>query len=302
MKSLVTGGAGFIGSNIVEELVKAGHEVIVLDDFSLGKEDNLSTVKDKIGVVKGDVRDFNLIKEVIKGVDFVFHQAAASSSPMFVEDLKNAFSVNIDGFINLLNASRDNGVKKIIHASTSSIYGNNPVPLKEEMNIIPPNFYSVSKLAAEHLGTLFSNEYGLDIIGLRYMSIYGPHEESKGRFANLVSQFIWSMLKNERPVLYGDGTQTRDFTFVDDAVQANILAMNSKIKNDIFNVGTGKTISLNELVEIINKLLGKNIKPKYIEMPVKNYIKTQLADISKIEKVLGYAPKYSLEEGIKLLL
>ena len=246
-----------------------GHEVTVLDDFSLGKKDNLSAVKDKIEIVKGDVRDLDLIKNITKGVDFIFHQAAASSSPMFIKDLKNAFSVNIDGFINILNASRDNGVKKIIHASTSSLYGNNSGPLREDMNIIPPNFYSVSKLAAEHLGTLFSNEYGLDIIGLRYMSIYGPHEKSKGKFANLVSQFLWSMLKDERPVLYGDGTQTRDFTFVGDAVQANILAMNSKIKNDIFNVGTGKTTSLNELVEIINKLLKKNIEPKYIEIPVK---------------------------------
>lgn len=302
MKSLVTGGAGFIGSNIVEELVKLGHEVIVLDDFSLGSEDNLSTVKDKIEIVKGDVRNFDLIKKITKCLDFVFHESAASSSPMFFSDLRNAFSVNTDGFINILNASRDNGVKKVIHASTSSIYGNNPGPLREDIKIIPPNFYSASKLAAEHLADIFSNEYGLDIIGLRYMSIYGPHEESKGKFANLVSQFLWAMLKNEQPVIYGDGEQTRDFTFVGDAVQANILAMNSKIKNDIFNVGTGKSTSLNELVDIINKILGKNIKPKYIEMPVKNYIKTQLADISKIEKALGYSPKYNLEEGIKLLL
>ena len=188
---------------------------------------------------------------------------------MFIEDLKNAFSVNMDGFINLLNAARDNGVKKIVHASTSSLYANNPVPLREDMHIIPPNFYSVSKLAAEQLGTIFSNEYGLDIIGLRYMSVYGLHEESKGRFANLISQFLWSMLKNEQPVIYGNGTQTRDFTFVGDIVQANILAINSKVKNDIFNVGTGKATSLNELVDILNSLLRKKIEPKYIKMPVR---------------------------------
>jgi UDP-glucose 4-epimerase len=301
MKSLVTGGAGFIGSNIAEELVSLGHEVIIVDDFSLGKKENLSNIEGRIEIVKGDVRDSELIKTVTKGVDFVFHQAAASSSPMFVENLKNAVSVNVDGFINILNASRDNNVKKVIHASTSSIYANNSVPLREDMKITPPNFYSVSKLTAEHLGSLFSNEYGLDVIGLRYMSIYGPHEESKGRFANLVSQFLWSMMKNEQPIVYGDGTQTRDFTFVGDVVKANMLVMQSKMRNDILNVGTGKATSLNELVELLNRLLGKDIKPKYVAVPVKNYIRNQLADITKIEKV-GYSSKYSLEDGIKLLL
>jgi UDP-glucose 4-epimerase len=300
MKSLVTGGAGFIGSNIVEELVKLGHDVTVLDDFSLGRQNNLSAVKDKINTFKGDVRDLDLMKQLTKDVDFVFHQAAASSSPMFMKDLKNAFSVNIDGFINILNASRESGVKKVIYASTSSLYGNNPVPLREDMKIIPPNFYSASKLASEHLASIFSNEYGLNIIGLRYMSIYGPHEKSKGGFANLVSQFLWAMLKSEQPVIYGDGKQTRDFTFVADVVQANILVMNSKIKNDVFNVGTGKAISLNGLVDIINKLLKKNIKPKYIEMPVKSYIRNQLANITKIKKAIGYSPKYNLEDGIKI--
>jgi len=301
MKSLVTGGAGFIGSNIAEALISLGHEVVVLDNFSLGKEENLSSIKGKAEVVKGDVRDSELIKKLTKGTDYVFHQAAASSSPMFSKDLGNAFSVNIDGFINILNSSRDNGVKKIIHASTSSIYGNNPVPLKEDMKVVPPNFYAASKLAAEHLGAIFSNEYDLGVIGLRYMSVYGLHEKSKGIFANLVSQFLWSMQKNKQPVIYGDGTQTRDFTFVADVVQANILAMQSGVKNDIFNVGFGKETSLNELIEILNKSLGKNIEPKYVENPVKNYIKSQLADITKI-KQLGYSPKYSLEDGIKMLL
>ena len=301
MKCLVTGGAGFIGSNIAEALVSLGHEVVILDNFSLGKEENLSGIRNKVEIVKGDVRDSELIKKLTKGVDYVFHQAAASSSPMFSSDLAAAFAVNIDGFINILNSSRDNGVKKVIHASTSSIYGNNTLPLKEDMKVVPPNFYAASKLAAEHLGNIFSNEYGLGVIGLRYMSVYGPHEKSKGIFANLVSQFLWSMQKNEQPVIYGDGKQTRDFTFVADAVQANILAMQSEIKNGMFNVGFGKETNLNELIETLNRLLGKNIEPKYIENPVKSYIKSQLADITKI-KQLGYSPKYSLEDGIKMLL
>ena len=300
---LVTGGAGFIGSNLVERLVGDGHTVVVLDNFSLGKMDNISAVKGKIEIIKGDIRDFETVKKAAKGVDIVFNQAAASSSPMFLNDLRNAVSVNVDGFINVLNACRVNNVRKLIYASTSSVYGNTKPPLKEDAKLSPVNFYSSSKLMNEHLAVLFSREYGLETVGFRYLSIYGPNEKSKGIYANLASQFLWAMQKGEQPVLYGDGNQTREFTYVKDIVAANILAMNSrKLGSEVFNVGTGSTNSLNELVATINKLLGTSIKPKYVKNTVKNYIQSQLSDITKIKSVLGYSPQYTLEKGLKELI
>lgn len=301
---LVTGGAGFIGSNLVEALVAEGHSVIVLDDFSLGKMENLVSVKNKIDVIKGDLRDLETVKKATKGVDVVFNEAAASSSPMFLNDLRNAVSVNVDGFINVLNACRINDVKKLIYASTSSIYGNNKTPLREDLPVVPVNLYASTKLLNEHLAILFGREYGLETIGFRYMSIYGPHEESKGIYANLATQFLWSIQRNEQPLVYGDGTQTREFTYVMDVVAANLLAMNLKnnIRGEILNIGTGTCTSLNDLIATINKILEKSIKPKYVENAVKNYIGTQLSDITKIKTCLGYSPKYTLEGGLREMI
>ena len=299
---LVTGGAGFIGSNLAERLVKDGHSVRILDNFSLGRMDNLKSAK--VEVVKGDIRDFETVKKATKDIDVIFNQAAASASPMFRDDLRSAVAANVDGFVNLLNACRINDVRKLIYASTSSVYGNNKPPLREDMNLVPVNFYASTKLLNEHLALLFSVQYGLETVGFRYMSIYGPHEKSKGIYANLVSQFLWSMQKGEQPVIYGDGTQKREFTYVADVVEANVLAMNLKRKvgGEIFNVGTGKSVSLNDVVVILNKLLGASIKPKYVKNNVKNYILTQMSDISKIRKMLGYEPKYDLEKGLKEII
>ncbi|MCX5781222.1 MAG: NAD-dependent epimerase/dehydratase family protein, partial [Elusimicrobia bacterium] len=190
----------------------------------------------------------------------------------------------------------------VVYASTSSMYGNNPPPLREDMKVVSPNFYAATKVAGEDLARVFFEQYGTVTIGLRYMSVYGPRERSKGIFANMVSQFLWAMQKNEQPIIYGDGSQTRDFVFVKDVVSAHLLAMKLKKAGEIFNVGTGKATSLNQLVDILNNVLGKNIKAKHIEMPVKNYINTQLADITKARKMLGYEPKYELEDGIKAIL
>ena len=304
MNILVTGGAGFIGSHLTEELVKKGHSVTVIDNFSMGSMKNLSRVEKKIKIIKGDIRDEKAVRNATKGMDMVFNQAAASSSPMFLKNLREAVSVNVDGFINLLNACRDADVKKLIYASTSSIYGNIKPPVHEEVYTPPLNFYASTKLLNEHFATLFFKEYGLETVGFRYMSIYGPNEKSKGIYANLASQFLWAMQKGEQPVLFGDGSQSREFTYVMDIVQANILAMESKKKvaGEVFNVGTGKTTSLNELVAIINRILGKSIKPRYIENNVNNYVSVQLSDISKIKKSLGYSPNYTLEKGIREII
>jgi len=301
MKVLVTGGAGFIGSNITEMLVREGFEVVIFDNFSLGSMDNLKAVKSDITVIRGDVEDQDAVRKATKGCDFVLHQAAASSSPMFQKNLKKCYSVNVLGTINVLEAARDAGVKRVALASTSSIYGNNKPPHKEDMFAIPPNFYAASKMSKEHLAYLFSQDYGLDTVVFRYLSIYGPHEKSKGNFANLVSQFLWTMQDGKEPVVYGDGKQTRDFVYVRDVARANLVGMLYKkpLCGNVFNVGTGRAYSLNELVAIINKLLGKKIKIKYIPNEVKNYINFQQDDTTKIKKVLGFETKYDLEAGIK---
>lgn len=301
MKILVTGGAGFIGSNLVEELVKLGNDVVVLDNFFLGTKKNLEGLGAEI--VNGDIRDEETVGKACDGADYIFNQAAASSSPMFSKNLRDAVSVNVDGFINILNAARENGTKRVMYASTSSLYGNLPGPLREDMNVTPPNFYSVTKLVNEQLASVYTTEYGVETVGFRYMSVYGPREEGKGIFANLVSQFLWALRKDEQPVIYGNGTQTRDFVYVKDVVQANILAMKKQnTGGEVFNVGTGIATNLNDLVVLLNSLLGKTIKPKYIETPVKNYIDAQLSDISKIKSMLGFVPKYTLEDGIKEML
>ena len=302
MKIVVTGGAGFIGSNLVKRLVEDGHDVTVIDNFLLGTMDNRHPVQDKIKFLEGDIRNSGFMNEALKGVDVVFNEAAASASPMFMEDLRDAVSVNVDGFINVLDAMRKNGVKKLVYASTSSIYGNATPPLREDMVTDIPNFYAVTKKLNEDISKVYSKEYGIDCVGLRYMSVYGPNEEGKGGLANLASQFLWAMQKDEKPVLYGDGSQTRDFVFVKDVVEANILAMNSDVKWDIFNVGTGKVTSLNELVDILNKLLGKNIESEYIENKIKNYIAVQQGSTEKAKKGLGFESKYSVEDGLKEII
>ncbi len=303
MKCLVTGGAGFIGSNLVKTLVAEGHEVIALDNFSLGRKENLAEVLKEIELIKGDVMDAGLLRRLTRDVEIIFHQAAASSSGMFMEKLGYAMAVNVQGFINLLETARENGVKRIVHASTSSIYGNSPPPLKEDDKVVPPNFYSASKLVCEHLGRIYSSEYGLETVALRYMSVYGPGERSKGKYANLVSQFLWAMQRGERPVIWGDGNQTRDFVYVKDVVRANLLAAKARgISGEVINVGTGKETTLNELVSILNGMLGTNIRPKYVRIPVKNYIFRQRADMRKARRLLGYEPLYSLRDGIRELL
>lgn len=303
MKVLVTGGAGFIGSNLATSLVEKGHDVSILDNFFLGTIKNIEKIKKDITLIKGDVRNENIVNKVCRNTDIIFHQAAASSSPMFKGDLKNAFSVNIDGTINVLQAAVKNNVKRVITASTSSIYGNNK-PLKEDMKVFPPNFYASTKRQKEYLSFLFSQEHDIETACLRYMSVYGPNEKSKGVYANLVSQFLWAMQKNESPVIYGDGNQTRDLTYVKDVVMANTLVMesNKKFLGEIFNVGTGESTSLNELMKLLNKILGKNIEARNVDMPVKNYIRTQKADISKIRKWVGYKPNFDLEMGIRDLI
>lgn len=298
MKILITGGAGFIGSNAANIFASEGHEVVALDNFSLGSKNHIDPL---VHVVTGDVtnpHDMSLLKTP----DVIIHLAASSSAPMFADDLAGSFSNNIMGHIRVLEFARERGVKKIIFASTSSVYGNNPLPLTEEQTVSPPNFYSVTKHTQENISRIFSRRYGIEIIAFRFMSVYGTHEEHKGKFANVLTQFIWGMEQGKNPLVYGDGTQTRDFTHVRDIVEAFRLALETpkQFGFAVFNVGTAQKISVNAVIATINNVMGTDYKPSYVPNPIKEeYIAHQQADLAKINKELGYQSKVSLEEGVR---
>jgi UDP-glucose 4-epimerase len=299
MKILVTGGAGFIGSNIANTLAeRKDFEVVALDDQSLGDRDNLSS---NVDFVKGSVLEYDLVR-LSKGCDYIFHQAAKSSSPMFKNDPRIGVDVNVMGFMNVAEAAKKNNVKRLIYASSSSVYNGLPLPFNENQVLEPKTFYEVSFYCREAIARSYFLEYGLSSIGLRYFSVYGPNESHKKKFANNVSQFLWDIDNGKSPEIYGDGKQTRDLTYVDDIVQANILAMESDKKFGLYNVGTGVETSFNQIVELLNKHLGKTIKPAYLTNPIKNYVYRTLADISLAKRELGYVPKWTVDNGIKQLI
>ena len=294
MKFIVTGGAGFIGSHLVEELIKRGFDVIVIDDLSLGVENNIP--KEAV-FIKGSS---SKVQEVSGSIDGIFHLGMPSSSPMYKED-PYLVGKTINEVITIFEYARKNNCK-IVYASTSSIYNGNSLPYKEDMPIHVTDYYTECRYAIERLARLYYDLYNVKSIGLRLFSVYGTREEHKGCYANVVSQFLWAMMSDQRPVIYGDGNQTRDFIYVSDVVNAFILAMEKDINYDIFNVGTGKNYSFNEVINLLNKYLGKDIKPIYKPNPIKNYVYHTLADTTKAEKVLKFKAKVSLEEGIKKLI
>lgn len=298
MKILVTGGAGFIGSNLATKLSE-NNDIIVLDNLFLGIRENL---KPDVTFINGSVLNSHLVDDLCKDVDYVFHNAAVSSSPMFKNKPEIGVKVNTLGFMNVMNAALKHGVKKVIYASTSSMYNGNKLPYTENQQITTKTFYEASFRSREMLAQTYYFEYGLSSIGLRYFSVYGPNEKHKGQYANNISQFLWSMIEGRPPIIYGDGTQKRDFTFVEDVVQANILAMRSNIKSGIFNVGTGISTSFKEIVEMLNDLLGTEIKPRYVPNPIKNYVHETLADLTNARRYLGYNPQWSLKNGVRQII
>lgn len=297
-KILITGGAGFIGSNAANILSKQDYEVIALDNLFLGSEQNLEP---QVSFINGDANKLEDLEKVGR-VDYIIHLASSSSSPMFFDDLIGSFQNNIISHLQVLEYARKIGVTKILFASTSSVYGNNPIPLTEDQRVTPPNFYAVTKHCQEEASQVYNQVYGLEIIGFRFMSVYGLHEEHKGRLANLISQFIWGMEQGRQPTIYGDGSQTRDFTNVRDIVQAFKRAIDSPKQSGfaVFNVGTSEAVSINELMDLLNKVMGTNIEGQHIENPIKSgYVKSQQGDITKIREALGYRPTITLEEGIR---
>lgn len=294
---VVTGGAGFIGSNLVERLAKS-NKVTVVDNMHTGSEKNLETAM-ATGNVKLVRMDSKEISKVGFAPDIIFHLGMYSSTPMYKEDPHRVGEV-VDGAISVLEFARASKAKLVI-ASTSSIYNGHPTPYKEGLLPEVSDFYTEARYAVERLAELYGKLYGVDSVCLRLFSVYGPHEEAKKKFANLVSQFMWSMRKGKSPLIYGDGTQTRDFTYVDDTVEAFVKAVGVK-GFDVFNVGTGKSYTMNELIDRLNKHMNTSIKPTYTPIDSSNYVMHTLADPAKAAKVLGFRAKYTLDDGIDRLL
>jgi UDP-glucose 4-epimerase len=288
-KYLVTGGAGFIGSNIVESLIRDGHEVVVLDNFHTGSFDNLKNISEKLTVMKGNIN--NSVEEI----DGVFHLGIPSSTPMYKQN-KYLMGQTINEFIYLLNTYPDT---KIVFSFSSSIYNGITPPHREYASALVTDFYTETRIAMERLASLYNTLYGNKVVALRLFSVYGPHEQAKGMYANMITQMLWKMIRNERPVIYGDGTQTRDFIRVEDVVNAFRTVMDSIIQSGRFNVGTGVAHSFNDVASTLNKELGKNIEPVYVENPLKNYVHDTLADTEKTFKWFGFKAKISFNEGIR---
>lgn len=295
---IVTGGAGFIGSNLVEELLARGNEVIVVDDLSTGSMNNLAAIREKIGFVRAPVSD--ILKIDIASIDGIFHLGIPSTTMLYRENpllVGNA----INEFITIMELAKREQCK-LVWASSSSVYNGNKPPFTEDMPVLVKDLYTEARYNMERTACLYHDFHGVESVGFRFFSVYGPHEEAKRTFANLVSQFMWAMQKGEAPLLYGDGTQTRDFTNVRDIVRGFIMGMDSGIACDIFNLGTNRCYSLNRLVEILNEILGTNIQPVYCGNPLKNYVQDTLADTAKVKKVLGWKAEVCLEDGIRALL
>ncbi len=295
MRIVITGGAGFIGSNLAQELAYRA-EVCVVDDLSTGRVENLAGING-IKFIRGSITDLQLLRAAFRDADFVFHQAALPSVQRSIEDPLHTNEVNIKGTLNVLIAARDAGVKKVIYASSSSVYGDTPeLPKREGMNPNPLSPYAVTKLVGEYYCKVFNDVYGLNTISLRYFNVYGPRQDPHSEYAAVIPRFVTRVLRGEPPIIYGDGEQTRDFTFVKDVVRANILAMESDATG-VYNIASGRRISIRELASLIMRLTGRDPGVVFDE-PRRGDVRHSLADISRAGAKMGYKPEYSLEQGL----
>ncbi|MFQ5841155.1 MAG: SDR family oxidoreductase [Thermodesulfobacteriota bacterium] len=297
---LVTGGAGFIGSHLVEYLQARGEQVRVLDNFSTGKMENIEPFMERIDLITGDVRDRKACEEAVKGIDFILHQAAVCSVPKSVEDPVTTNEANIDGTLNLLMAAKNAQVKRFVCASSSSVYGDSEIlPKVETMNPSPGSPYAVTKYAQENYCKVFYEIYGLETVSLRYFNVYGSKQDPYSPYSAVIPSFMRDLLLDESPTIYGDGEQTRDFTYVSDCVQANLKACHAKgIGGGVFNVATGKRISINQLYRELLDVLGKEITPIYAS-PRRGDIKHSLADITMAKARMGYSPRFDIGAGLR---
>ena len=294
MKALVTGGAGFIGSNLVEALVD-DYEVTILDSLHTGSMENLKSVQKDVKFIKGSC---NNCLDLGQPHDIIFHLGIPSSSPMYKKD---PFLVGeaVNGMIAIMELARRSSTKKVVFASSSSVYNGVLIPHKEDATILVTDYYTEARLAIERIAELYHQLYGINYAGLRFFSVYGPHEKAKKSYANMITQFLWTMKEGKAPVIYGNGEQTRDFTYVKDIVDALILT--SRRGSGIYNAGTGRAYSFNQIIDLLNDKLGTDIKSEYLPNPIKNYVMHTLADTHKIAD-LGFYPKYTLSEGMDELL
>ncbi len=298
-KIVITGGAGFIGSNLARELLKQ-NTVSIIDDLSTGTLDNISDLIDsnKISFIKGSITDLELVQESLKGANYVFHQAAIPSVPRSIEDPLSSNYANVNGSLNVLLAARDNQVKKLVSASSSSIYGDTPtLPKIEDMKSKPLSPYAIGKLTAEYYSQVFHDLYQLKTVSLRYFNVYGPYQDPLSEYAAVIPRFITRLLDNKPPVIYGDGGQTRDFTYIKDVVRANIMAAESDCAG-IYNIAGGKQITLNDLASTLMNIIGTHIDPIYEDYRPGD-IKHSLAEVSKARIDFGFTVEYDIQTGLK---
>jgi nucleoside-diphosphate-sugar epimerase len=297
---VVTGGAGFIGSNIAEKLVSLGENVRVIDNFLTGKPENMATFKNKIDFVEGDLRDLETVKKGMQSVDYVIHQAALPSVPKSVELPIESNEHNTNGTLNVLFAAKEAGVKKVVYAASSSAYGDQPQsPKVETMLPMPMSPYAVNKLTGEHYCAAFSKVYGLETVALRYFNVFGPRQDPTSFYSAVIPKFITALLNNERPTIFGDGEQSRDFTYIDNVVAANLLACKAKsAEGQMCNVACGQSFTLNQLLHDLQDIMGTSIEPVY-ESPRIGDVKDSLADIAKAKSILGFEVLVNFKDGLK---
>lgn len=306
MRILVTGGAGFIGSNLVEALLTndAVTEVRVLDDLSTGNLQNFDpiTKNARFRFIEGDIRSYETCLQACNGIDLISHQAALGSVPRSINDPLTSNDVNITGTLNIFTAAKEQGVKRVVYAASSSTYGDHPgLPKKEDLVGAPLSPYAVTKYVNELYAKVYASAYGMELVGLRYFNVFGPRQNPQGPYAAVIPLFIKAILDNEPPVINGDGTHSRDFTFVDNAVEANIRALftnNKAALNQVYNIAFGEQTSLNEVFELLKGIAGSDLAPRY-GPDRKGDVKHSLADISKAQSLLQYQPAVSVKEGLK---
>jgi len=300
MEYLVTGGAGFIGSHLVERLVQQGKDVRVLDNFATGKRENIAPFQGKIELVEGDIADPETCARACKGIRVVLHQAALPSVPTSIDDPVSSHRTNIEGTFNLLIASRDAGVKRFVYAASSSAYGETPMlPKLESMTTQPLSPYAVQKLASEYYCTVFAKCFGLQTLSMRYFNVFGPRQDPASQYAAAIPAFVTAILRGEPPTVYGDGEQTRDFTYIENIIHANMLAADApETHGEVINVACGEHVTVNAIIKEINKLLGKDVKPNYVA-PRAGDIKHSWADITLAEKVIGFRPVVTFADGLR---
>ena len=297
---LITGGAGFIGANLAHTLVARGETVRILDDFSTGRPKNLRGIEERIEILRGDIRDPAMMSRAVNGVEVILHQAALNSNPRSIQEPVQTNDVNVGGTLTLLQAARAAGTRRVVYASSSSVYGEVAgLPKTEDMPTAPKAPYGVSKLAAEQYCRVFTQVYGIETVSLRYFNVYGPRQHPDSEYAAVIPRFLRRMLARKRPVIFGDGEQSRDFTPVDNVVAANILAAHSREGiGEVMNIAGGNSSTLNQLVAWLNEVLGTDLTPLY-EPPRPADIRHSYASIRKAETLLGYRPHLGVQEGLR---